>query len=60
MYQTVNITAVLQSISEPQTVQYGGREMIIQKAVSADKSGAMSMTFYSQLVDKVEEGKSCI
>ena len=46
MYQTVNITVVLQSVSEPQTVQYGGREMIIQKAVAADKSGAMGMTFY--------------
>ena len=34
--------------------------MIIQKALAADKSGAMGITFYSQLVDKVEEGKSYI
>ena len=54
MYQTVNIKAVLQSVSEPQTVQYGGREMIIQKAVAADKSEAMGIRFHSQLVDKVE------
>ena len=60
MYETVDIKAVLQSISEPETVQYGGREMIIQKGVAADKSGAMGITFYSQLVDRVEEGKSYI
>ena len=34
--------------------------MVIQKAVAADKSGPMSVTFYLQLVAKVEEGKSYI
>ena len=58
MYQTVNIKSVLQSFSAPQTVQYGDRDMVTQKAVAADKSGAMRVTFYLQLVDKVEEGKS--
>ena len=60
LYQTVNIKSVLQSVSAPQTVQYGGRDMVIQKAVAADKSGAMRVTFYLQLADKVEEEKSYI
>ena len=34
--------------------------MVIQKAVAADKSGAMRVTFYLQLADKVEEEKSYI
>ena len=34
--------------------------MVIQKAVADDKSGAVCVAFHSQLVDKVEEGKSYI
>ena len=34
--------------------------MVIQKAVAADKSGPMGVTFYLQLAAKVEEGKSYI
>ena len=34
--------------------------MVIQKAVAADKSEPMGVTFYLQLVAKVEEGKSYI
>ena len=60
MYQTANIKAVLESVSAPQTFQYQGRYMVIQEAVAADKSGAIGVTFYSQLVDKVEERKSYI
>ena len=53
MFQTVNIKTVLQSVSVPQEVPYGGKDMVIQKAVTADKSGTMGVTCYSQLVDKV-------
>ena len=56
MYQTVYIKAVLQTISTPQTAHYGGKDMVIQKAVAADKIGAIGVTFYSQEV----EGKSYI
>lgn len=34
--------------------------MVIQKAVAGDKSGVVCLAFHSQLVDKVEEGKSYI
>ena len=54
------IKAVLESVSAPQIVRYRGKYMVIQKAVAADKSGAMGVTFYSQLVDKVEEKNSYI
>ena len=50
----------MQSVSAAQTVQYGGKDNVIQKAVAADKSGPMGVTFYLQLVAKVEEGKSYI
>ena len=53
MCQTVNIKTVLQSVSLPQEVAYGGKDMVIQKAVTADKSGTVGVTSYSQLVDKV-------
>ena len=53
MCQTVNIKTVLQSVSLPQEVPYGGKDMVIQKAVTADKSGTVGVTSYSQLVDKV-------
>ena len=57
MYQTVNIKAVLENVSAPQTFQYRGKDMVIQMAVAADKSGAMGLKFYSQLIEKVAEGK---
>ena len=48
----------MQSVSAPQTVQYGGKEMVIPKAIAPDKSGLMGVTFHLQLVNKVKEGKS--
>ena len=60
MHQTVNIKAVLESVSAPQTFKYQGKYMVIQKAVAAGKSGTTGETFYSQLVYKAEEGKSYI
>ena len=53
MCQTVNIKAVLQSVSVPQAVPYRGKDMVIQKAVTADKSGTVGVTCYSKLADKV-------
>ena len=53
MSQTVNIKAVLQSVSVPQAVQYGGKDLVVQKAVTADKSWAVGVACYTQLVDKV-------
>ena len=53
MCQTVNIKAVLQSVSVPQAVPYGGKDMVIQKAVTADKSWTVGVTCYSQLAGKV-------
>ena len=49
MSQTVNIKAVLQSVSVPRTVQYEGKDMVIQIAVTADKSGTVGITYYSQV-----------
>ena len=60
LHVTCTKPAVLQSVRAPQTVQYGEKDMVIQKAVATDKSGAMSVTFYSQSVDKVGERKSYI
>ena len=53
MSQTFNIKAVLQSVSVPQTLQYGGKDMIVQETAAADKSGTVGMGYYSQLVHKV-------
>ena len=53
MSQTFNIKAVLQSVSVPQTLQYGGKDMIVQETAAADKSGTVDMGYYSQLVHEV-------